>query len=49
MSFIMPTIGTTELIVLAVILLVFFGGKKIPELAKGVGDSVKEFKKAAKE
>ena len=45
----MPSIGTTELIVLAVILLVFFGGKKIPELAKGVGDSVKEFKKAAKE
>jgi sec-independent protein translocase protein TatA len=42
-------IGTTELLVLAAILLVFFGGKKIPELARGVGDSIKEFRKAAKE
>jgi sec-independent protein translocase protein TatA len=42
-------IGTTELLVIAVILLVFFGGKKLPELARGIGDSIKEFRKAAKE
>lgn len=40
-------IGTPELLVLGFIFLLFFGGKKIPELARGVGESVKEFKKAA--
>jgi sec-independent protein translocase protein TatA len=42
-------IGTPELIVLGLVLLLFFGGRKIPELAKGVGESVSEFKKAAGE
>jgi len=42
-------IGSTELLVIAAILLVLFGGKKLPELAKGIGDSVKEFRKASKE
>jgi sec-independent protein translocase protein TatA len=42
-------IGTPELIVLGLVLLLFFGGKKLPELARGVGDSVREFKKAAHE
>jgi sec-independent protein translocase protein TatA len=42
-------IGSTELLVIAAILLVLFGGKKLPELARGVGDSIKEFRKAAKE
>ena len=39
-------IGTTELIVVAVILLVLFGGKKLPELGKGIGEAIKEFRKA---
>ena len=42
-------IGTTELIVVAVVLLLLFGGKKLPEFARGVGDAIKEFRKAAKE
>jgi len=42
-------IGSTELLVIAAILLILFGGKKLPELARGVGDSIKEFRKAAKE
>ncbi len=42
-------IGSTELLVLAAILLVLFGGKKLPELARGVGDSIKELRKAAKD
>jgi sec-independent protein translocase protein TatA len=42
-------IGSTEIIVVAVILLIFFGGKKLPELAKGVGDAIREFKKSAKD
>lgn len=42
-------LGPTELIVILIILLVLFGGSKLPSLAKGLGQSVKEFKKASKE
>ena len=42
-------LGAPELILILVILLVLFGGAKLPALAKGLGQSVKEFKKAAKE
>jgi len=40
-------LGTTELIIIAVILVLLFGGKKIPELMKGITESIKEFKKGA--
>jgi len=43
------SLGTTELLIIAVIVLVLFGGKKIPEFFKGLADAVKEFKKAAKD
>ena len=39
-------IGTTELLLIAVLALLLFGGKKIPELMKGLGKGVKEYKKA---
>jgi len=42
------SIGTTELIIIAVILLILFGGKKLPELGKGIGDAIREFKKSTK-
>lgn len=42
-------IGTTEIVVMALVLLVLFGGKKLPELARGMGDSIKEFRKAVNE
>ncbi len=42
-------IGSQELLILAAILLLLFGGKKLPELARGVGNSLSEFRKAAKE
>ncbi len=46
--FIMPLfIGTTELIVIAGIALLLFGGKKIPEMMRGLGQGISEFKKAA--
>jgi len=41
-------IGTTEIIIIAVILLILFGGRKLPELGKGLGESIKEVKKAIK-
>jgi len=41
-------IGTTELVILFVILLVLFGGKKLPELGRGIGDAIREFRKSIK-
>ena len=38
-----------HLLVVAVILLIFFGGKKIPEMMRGMGSGIKEFKDAVKE
>ena len=42
-------LGAPELIIILVILLVLFGGAKLPGLAKGIGQSIKEFKKASKD
>jgi len=41
--------GGPEVIVIAVIVLLLFGGRKIPELMKGLGGGIKEFKKASKD
>lgn len=41
--------GPQELIIIGIIILVLFGGRKIPELMKGLGKGMKEFKKASKE
>ncbi len=43
------SIGTTELIIIAFIILFLFGGKKIPEFFRGMGDAIKEFKKASRD
>lgn len=43
------SIGTTELIIIAAIIVLLFGGKKIPEFFKGLAEAVKEFKKASSE
>ena len=43
------SIGPTELIIVAVVVVILFGGKKIPEFFKGLGDAIKEFKKASKD
>ena len=37
-------IGATEIIIIALVVLLFFGGKKIPELMRGLGKGVKSFK-----
>ena len=41
----MPNIGVTELIIILVILLLLFGSTRLPQLAKGMGKSIREFKK----
>lgn len=43
------SLGTTELIIIAAVVVLLFGGKKIPELFKGLAEAVKEFKKASKD
>ena len=42
-------LGVKEILVIAVIILLLFGGKKIPELMKGIGSGIKEFKKSVKD
>ncbi len=42
-------IGTTEILIILVIILILFGPKKLPELARSIGKSVKEYRKATKE
>ena len=43
------SLGATEIILILGVLILLFGGKKIPELAKGFGKEIKEFKGAVKE
>jgi len=41
-------LGTTEILLIALVILLLFGGKKIPELMKGIGKGVKSFKDGMK-
>ena len=45
----MGPIGLPEIIVILVIVLLLFGGKKLPELAKGLGRGLREFKNASRD
>ena len=42
-------IGTTELMLIAGLILLLFGGKKLPEMMRGMGRGISEFKKGTKE
>jgi sec-independent protein translocase protein TatA len=42
-------LGPTELIIIAVIVLLIFGGKRLPEIGKGVGGAIREFRNVKKE
>ena len=44
----MGRFGPTEIILIVLVIVLLFGGKKIPELMKGLGSGLNEFKKAAK-
>lgn len=40
------SLGTTEVLIIAVLLLLLFGGRKLPELGKGIGEAIHELKRA---
>jgi sec-independent protein translocase protein TatA len=44
--FLLGVLGTQEIIIIAIIILLMFGGRKIPELMKGVGKGIREFNDA---
>jgi sec-independent protein translocase protein TatA len=44
----MRSIGPMELVVILAVFVLLFGGKKIPEVAKGLGEGIKNFKNALK-
>jgi len=48
-SVLLFALGPTEIIVILVIVLLLFGGRKIPELMKGIGKGITEFKKGVKD
>jgi len=43
----MGNLGATEIILILLVIVLLFGGRKIPELMKGIGQGMKEFKKAS--
>jgi sec-independent protein translocase protein TatA len=43
----MGKLGITEILLILLVVVLLFGGKKIPELMKGIGQGMKEFKKAS--
>jgi len=43
----LDSLGGPELMLILVVILIFFGGEKLPELARGMGKAMREFKKAA--
>ena len=44
----MFNLGVPELLILALIVLVLFGAKRLPEMGKGIGEGIKNFKKSMK-
>jgi sec-independent protein translocase protein TatA len=48
MEVLMPRIGVQELLIILAIVIVIFGANKIPQLGKGLGEGIKNFKNAMK-
>jgi len=48
LSIFLGMMGTWQIVIIVLVILLLFGGKKIPELMKGLGSGIKEFKDAAK-
>jgi sec-independent protein translocase protein TatA len=49
LSILLGIVGPWQVIVILVVVVLLFGGRKIPELMKGIGEGIKEFKKATKD
>ncbi len=49
LSIFLGMIGPWQIVLIVVLILLLFGGKKIPELMRGLGSGIKEFKNASKE
>ncbi len=45
----MGNLGFTEILMIMLVVVLLFGGRKIPELMKGLGEGIKEFKKASRD
>jgi sec-independent protein translocase protein TatA len=45
----MANFGVTEILLILLVVVLLFGGRKIPELMKGIGQGMKEFRKAQKD
>lgn len=45
----LPNLGFTEIIIMLLILVLFFGAKRIPEIGSSIGKGIKEFKRGLKE
>jgi sec-independent protein translocase protein TatA len=48
-TFVLLAIGPWQIVLLVVLVILLFGGRKIPELMRGLGSGIKEFKDASKE
>jgi sec-independent protein translocase protein TatA len=48
-SILLAFLGWPEIVMILVVVLLLFGAKKLPELARGLGSGIKEFKKASSE
>jgi sec-independent protein translocase protein TatA len=48
LSMLLFSLGPTEIILIVAVVVLLFGGRKIPELFKGIGQGMKEFKKASR-
>lgn len=48
-SILLFALGTPEIILIALVVLLIFGGKKIPELMRGIGKGVNQFKRGMKD
>lgn len=44
----LKNIGTPELVIVGLVIVLLFGSKKIPEFMKGIGEAIKEFRNASK-